>query len=33
MFKKLSIKTPQDLMQYFKDNLNYGFVYRNKIFN
>ncbi len=32
MFKKLSIKTPQDLMQYFKDNLNYGFVYRNKIF-
>lgn len=32
MFEKFSIKTPEDLMQYFKDYFNYGFVYRNKIF-
>ena len=31
-FNKLGIKTAQDLMKYFKDNLNYGFVYKNKIF-
>lgn len=32
MFEKLCIKTPKDLMQYFEDNFNYGFVYKNKIF-
>lgn len=32
MFKKLDINTPLDLMNWFKDNLNYGFVYRNKAF-
>ena len=31
-FKKYDIKTPQDLMKYFKTNMKYGFVYRNKIF-
>ena len=32
MFKKLNITTPEELMQYFKNHCNYGFVYRNKTF-
>ena len=32
MFKKIGIKSIQRLMQYFIDNFNYGFVYKNKIF-
>lgn len=32
MFKRLDIRTPQDLMKFFESNLEYGFVYRNKIF-
>ncbi len=33
MFEKLKIKTPEDLLKYFKDNMKYGFVYRNKVFS
>lgn len=31
-FDKYNIKTYQDLMKFFKKHMNYGFVYRNKIF-
>jgi len=33
MFKKLKINSAEDLMKYFKANMNYGFIYRHKIFS
>lgn len=31
-FAKYGIKTPEDLMNFFKSNMKYGFVYRNRVF-
>lgn len=31
-FKSYGIETPQDLMIFFKNNMKYGFVYRNKVY-
>lgn len=31
-FKKYGIETPEDLMNYFQDNMKYGFIYRGKVF-
>lgn len=32
MFNKLKITTPQELMKFFEDNMQYGFTYRNKVY-
>ena len=31
-FKKYNISSPQDLMKYFEENMNYGFVYGKKVY-
>lgn len=31
-FKKYNINTPEDLMNFLKQNLQYGFVFKNKVF-
>ena len=32
IFNKYNVKTPQELMKFFEDNMQYGFTYRNKVY-
>ena len=32
MFDKYNIKTPQELMKFFEDNMKYGFTYKGKVY-
>ncbi len=32
MFDKYNIHTPKDLFDFFENNMNYGFTYRNKVY-